>query len=211
LSLPHLFNTTLETVPSKVPYLPCPTAETFPLPEAPAGTLRVGLVWAGGDLYPKNRLRSVPLARLLPVLRLPGIRFFSLQCGPRAAELKSLPPELQVEDLGGRVRDFADTAAAMGQLDLVISVCTSTLHLAGALGRPVWGILAHAPCWRWMLGRTDSPWYPTMTLFRQPRPGDWAGAIAPLVTALRELQQRNNQPGTGQRRGDALQALGGMG
>ena len=75
----------------------------------------------------------------------------------------------------------------MGQLDLVISVCTSTLHLAGALGRPVWGVLAYAPCWRWMLGRSDSPWYPTMTLFRQPGPGDWAGVIASVEAALRGL------------------------
>jgi hypothetical protein len=164
------------------------------LDATPAGILKVGLIWSGGDAYRKNRIRSIPLAQFLPLLRLPGIRFFSLQCGPRAADLKKLPADVRVEDLGSRVRDFADTAAAMGQMDLVISVCTSTLHLAGALARPTWGLLSHAPCWRWMLGRSDTPWYPTMTLFRQTRPGDWAGVIAQVETALRGLTRQPNQP-----------------
>jgi hypothetical protein len=190
MSLPHLLKTTLENVPARVPYIPIPPAATFPLSIEPAKTLKVGLVWAGGDDYRKNRIRSTSLDQFLPLLGLPGVRFFSLQCGPRAAELRKLPAEVQLEDLGSRVRDYADTAAAMGQLDLVISVCTSTLHLAGALGRPTWAILACAPCWRWMLGRPDSPWYPTMTLFRQPKPGDWAGVMAQVQAALRDLTRR---------------------
>jgi tetratricopeptide (TPR) repeat protein/glycosyltransferase involved in cell wall biosynthesis len=194
MSLPHLFKTTLENVPATIPYLSCPPAGTFPLDATPAGILKVGLIWSGGDAYRKNRIRSIPLEQFLPLLRLPGIRFFSLQCGPRAADLKKLPAAVRVEDLGSRVRDFADTAAAMGQMDLVISVCTSTLHLAGALARPTWGLLSHAPCWRWMLGRSDSPWYPTMTLFRQTRPGDWAGVIAQVEAALRGLTRQPNQP-----------------
>ena len=193
LSLPHLFETTLENLPAKVPYLPTPPPDPFPLSAGPAGALKVGLVWAGGEDYRKNRIRSAPLELFLPLLRLPGIRFFSLQCGPRSAELRNLPADIQIEDLGSRLRDFADTAAAMGQLDLVISVCTSTLHLAGALGRPVWGVLAFAPCWRWMLGRSDSPWYPTMKLFRQPKPGDWPGVIAQIEAALRDPTQRQSR------------------
>ena len=187
MSLPHLFKTTLDDVPASVPYLPTPSANTFPLSAGPAGILKVGLIWSGGEDYRKNRIRSAPLEEFLPLLRLPGIRFFSLQCGPRSADLKRLSTDIQVDDLGSRVRDFADTAAAMGQMDLIISVCTSTLHLAGALARPAWGILAFSPCWRWMLGRPDSPWYPTMTLFRQPKPGDWAGVIAQVEAALRNL------------------------
>ena len=206
MSLPHLFKTTLENVPGTVPYLPIPPAETFPLSAVPVGTLKVGLVWSGGDLYPKNRIRSASLDQFLPLLRLPGIRFFSLQCGPRSADLKKLPADIQVENLGSRVRDFADTAAAMGQMDLVISVCTSTLHLAGALARPVWGVLAFSPCWRWMLGRSDSPWYPTMTLFRQPKPGDWAGVIAQVEAALRDLTQRRNPLPDGQLTGNQARA-----
>ena len=192
MSLPHLMNTTLETVPARVPYLRTPSADTFPVNSGAGGSLKVALIWSGGDAYKKNRIRSPALEQLLPLLRVPGIRFFSLQCGPRSAELKKLPSEVQIEDLGSRVRDFADTAAAMGQMDLVISVCTSTLHLAGALGRPVWGLLSYAPCWRWMLGRSDSPWYPTMTLFRQPKLGDWAGAVAPMEMALRRFAQGPN-------------------
>ena len=193
MSLPYLMKTTLENVPARVPYLPIPPAETFPLSPGPAKLLKVGLVWAGGDDYRKNRIRSTSLDQFLPLLRLPGVRFFSLQCGPRAADLQKLPADVQLEDLGRRARDYADTAAALGQLDLVISVCTSTLHLAGALGRPTWAILAYAPCWRWMLGRPDSPWYPTMTLFRQPRPGDWAGVLAQVQAALRDLTRRTDK------------------
>jgi hypothetical protein len=194
MSLPYLFQTTLESIPAKVPYLPIPSAERFPISAEPAGELKVGLVWSGGNAYPKNRIRSISLDQLLPLLRLPGIRFLSLQCGPPSADLKNLPADMHVEDLGSRVRDFADTAAAMGQMDLVISVCTSTLHLAGALALPVWGLLTYAPCWRWMLGRSDSPWYPTMTLFRQPRPGDWAGAIAHMEASLRGLIVQRAHP-----------------
>lgn len=187
MSLPHLLNTTLETVPAGVPYLWTPSADTFPLNSEAAGRLKVGLIWSGGESYRKNRIRSLPLDQLLPVLRVPGIQFHSLQCGPRSADVRKLPPEVEVEDLGGQLRSFSETAAAMGQMDLVISVCTSTLHLAGALGRPVWGLLSHAPCWRWMLGRSDTPWYPTMTLFRQCKPGDWSGPIGQVEAALRKL------------------------
>ena len=190
MSLPYLLKTTLETVPAEVPYLREPPAETFPL--SSSASLKVGLVWAGGDGYRKNRIRSISLDQLLPVLRVPGVQFYSLQCGSPKSDLMKLPTGLQIEDLGSRVRDFGDTAAAMGQLDLVISVCTSTLHLAGALGRPAWGLLSHAPCWRWMLGCSDSPWYPTMTLFRQPKLGDWAGAIAQMIGALRQAAASGN-------------------
>jgi tetratricopeptide (TPR) repeat protein/glycosyltransferase involved in cell wall biosynthesis len=200
MSLPYLLKTTLENVPAGVPYIRIPSAESFPISAGTPGNLRVGLVWSGGGAYRRNRIRSTSLDQLLPLLRLPGIRFFSLQCGPPSAELKKLPADIQVEDLGSRVRDFADTAAAMGQMDLVISVCTSTLHLAGALARPVWGILSYAPCWRWMLGRSDSPWYPTMTLFRQPKLGDWAGVIAQIEVALRDLTKRTNESPEGKTR-----------
>jgi Tfp pilus assembly protein PilF/glycosyltransferase involved in cell wall biosynthesis len=186
LSLPALLNTTLENIPAEVPYIPVPPAATFPLRSGSVGNLKVGIVWAGGGSYRNNRLRSMPLEALLPLLRLPGIQFFSLQCGPAAAELKNLPKDIAITDVGGTVTNMADTAAVMGQLDLVISVCTSTLHLAGALGRPAWGMLAYAPCWRWMRDRSDSPWYRTIKLFRQPKAGDWAGLIAQLETALRD-------------------------
>jgi tetratricopeptide (TPR) repeat protein len=186
MSLPWLFKTTMQDVPNNVPYLRVPPAGRFPIDAAPAGELKVGIVWSGGDRYPKNRIRSIPFEQFLPLLR-PGIRFYSLQCGPRAADLKTLPPGAHFEDIGSRLRDYADTAAVIGQLDLVISVCTSVLHLAGALGRPVWGLLSYAPCWRWMLGRDDSPWYPTLRLFRQASPGDWADVLVRADEALRQF------------------------
>jgi Tfp pilus assembly protein PilF len=187
MSLPRLFQTKVENVPARIPYLRAP-ASRLPLINGEAsGHLKVGLVWAGGDRHPKNRLRSSTLHQFLPVLGVPGIRFYSLQCGPRAAQLLELPGGRQIEDVGCRLRDFADTAGAVEQLDLVITVDTSVLHLAGALGRPVWGLISHACCWRWMRDRSDSPWYPTLRLFRQPRPGDWAGVMAQVEANLREL------------------------
>jgi len=195
MSLPSLLKTTLDNVPANIPYLPMPPAAKLPLASEPGGPLKVGIVWSGGNRYPKTRLRSTTLEQFLPLLRLPGIRFYSLQCGPRAADLKTLPPDIHVEDLSGRLHDFACTAAAVGQLDVVISVCTSVLHLAGALGRPVWGVISHVPCWRWMRERTDSPWYPTLRLFRQLAPGDWPGVFVQIEAALRQLtHSRSKQP-----------------
>jgi tetratricopeptide (TPR) repeat protein len=115
--------------------------------------------------------------------------FFSLQTGPRSADLNSLPADLRVQDVGSRLRDFVETAAVMAELDLIISADTATLHLAGALARPVWGLLPFAPDWRWMLEREDSPWYPTLRLFRQTFPGDWP---AVLVRVQQELTAYEN-------------------
>jgi len=137
----------------------------------------VGLVWAGATSNPRDKLRSLPLQDLLPLLQTADCDFFSLQAGPRAADLAALPAGVSVTDIGSRVRDFADTAAVMRQLDLVISVDTAALHLAGALARPAWALLPYAPDWRWLLQREDSPWYPTLRLFRQVTLGDWAGVI----------------------------------
>ena len=177
LSLPRLCGTRLENIPASVPYLPLPPLERFPLPPAAPGRLRVGLVWAGGTRHPKDKLRSIPLQDFLPLLQTADCDFFSLQAGPRAADLAALPAGVSVTDIGSRVRDFADTAAVMRQLDLVISVDTAALHLAGALARPAWALLPYAPDWRWLLQREDSPWYPTLRLFRQVTLGDWAGVI----------------------------------
>lgn len=184
LSLPHILGTTLDTLPAKVPYLH-PVSE-FTLPPAPAGTrLKVGLVWAGNPNNPNDRDRSLPLPELLPLLRLPEIAWYSLQKGDRATDLNTLPDDLPIIDLNDHLQDFADTAAAIAQLDQVITVDTAVAHLAGALGKPVWVLLCYAPDWRWMGDRSDSPWYPTARLFRQPAPGDWASvfqAIAPLLS-----------------------------
>jgi Flp pilus assembly protein TadD len=182
LSLPHVFRTTLETIPAKMPYLiPDATAKAYwheRLAQEPPG-LKVGLNWAGNPLPRRNRKRTIGLAAMAPLAVLQGVRFYSLQKGPGAEE--TMPPAgLTLVDWTSGLNDLADTAALIANLNLVITCDTSVAHLAGALGIPVWVGLRFAPDWRWMLGRADSPWYPTMRLFRQPRPGDWT----PVITAM---------------------------
>jgi tetratricopeptide (TPR) repeat protein len=187
LSLPHIFGTTLETVPASVPYITPPETSVAAWRKqtgAEPGILRVGLAWAGKERpYPN---RSCPPENLAPLLAINGIRFYSLQIGEH--DRLPLPPELavQVIDLTGGIEDFADTAALIANLDLVITIDTAVAHLAGALGKPVWVLLPRLADWRWLEGRDDSPWYPTMRLFRQQQPGDWPPVMDAVVRALRE-------------------------
>jgi tetratricopeptide (TPR) repeat protein len=187
LLLPWLWGTTLSTIPAQ-PYLSLPS-ETFPLGTAGDDRCKVGIVWSGMRRF-RNiyRDRSCPLSQFQPLLALPHIAFYSLQRGEAAADLAHLPAG-QVQDLSDRLQDFADTAAAIAQLDLVITIDTAVAYLAGALGRPVWVLLPYAPDCRWLLDRADSPWYPTMRLFRQQAPGDWQGAIAQVTSALQNWQK----------------------
>ncbi|HEY0836691.1 MAG TPA: tetratricopeptide repeat-containing glycosyltransferase family protein [Azospirillum sp.] len=179
-----LGHATLDDIPRAVPYVPVPPEARFPIPEADPDRLKVGIIWGGNPQFSGDRARSSRLKHFLPLLDVAGVQLFSLQKGPREDDLADAPPELV--RLSDRIGDFRDTAAAMRQLDIVISTCTSTAHLAGALGIPVWVVLHHAPDWRWMLGRDDSPWYPTARLFRQRRAGDWDGVLAEVAGALRE-------------------------
>jgi ADP-heptose:LPS heptosyltransferase len=125
------------------------------------------------------------LAALAPVLRAPGYSFYSLQHGPAGAEIESVREIRQIHETAVNTGEVADTAADIRNLDLVITVDTMTAHLAGALGKPVWTMLPFRADWRWMLDRDDSPWYPTMRLFRQSSPGDWSGAIERIAAELR--------------------------
>lgn len=188
LSLPRAFGTRLESIPAAVPYLTADPARAAAWRERLAGDgLRVGLVWAGNPHFAGDRERSPGLAALAPLLDVPGCRFFGLQLGPGRDELarRAMPPSFT--DLAPGIRDFADTAAVMASLDLVVSSCTAPAHLAGALGVPLWVLLSHVPDWRWLLDRADSPWYPSARLFRQPRPGDWAVVAAEVAAALAEV------------------------
>ncbi|MDQ2102368.1 tetratricopeptide repeat protein, partial [Azospirillum isscasi] len=189
MSLPRAFGTTLDRVPAAVPYLrPDPRrAAAWNERLADGEGLRVGLVWAGNPRFPGDALRSPRLAGLRPVLDVPGVRFFGLQKGPGREDLERVDMPPSFTDLGPEIADFADTAAIMANLDLVISSCTGPAHLAGALGVPVWVVLPLAPDWRWLLGREDSPWYPTARLFRQTRVGDWAEVAGRAADALRGL------------------------
>lgn len=185
LSLPGILGTTIDTVPATVPYLHIP-ATGFKLPPAAIAQprLQVGIVWSGGNLYKHNQSRSFSLKAFEPVLQVPNIAFYSLQKGIPQVEIAALGWQTNLVDLHDRLTDMADTAAAIAQLDLVITVDTSVAHLAGALGKPVWLLLSRVPDWRWMHSRHDSPWYPSMRLFRQPSPGDWPAVMTDVIAAL---------------------------
>ena len=187
LSLPRIFGTTLATIPAKVPYLHARPDSRLPqVPPRDPACRRIGLVWAGNAIHPNDVNRSASLASLAPLLALPGNQFFSLQVGPRAADLARLTGVGPITDWSGLLGDFSDTAAVLAELDLLITVDTSVAHLAGALGRPVWLLVPYAPDWRWLLQREDTPWYPTMRLFRQLAPGDWGSVVAGVGKALQE-------------------------
>ncbi len=182
MSLPHLLGTTLETVPAVVPYLSVPAGAADFSDVAGLAGLKVGVVWSGSATRRDNQSRSL---RPHDLADLADCRIFSLQKGDAAAEASDLFDHGRLVDLGPRLEDFADTAAAVAALDLVITVDTAVAHLAGALGKPVWIVLANpTSAFLWMTGRSDSPWYPTARLFRQAKPGDWAGVLADLSQAL---------------------------
>ena len=177
MSLPLLLGTRLDSIPAAAGYLPG-RKSAEPGPER-----RIGLAWAGNPAHRNDRRRSLPTEALAPLARLGGIEWVNLQLDARGTELAlmhHLPPPPR------RIADFADTAALLGTLDLVISADTAVAHLAGAMGVPAWIMLPHAPDWRWMLGRADSPWYTSARLFRQDQPGDWDGVIGRIAAALGE-------------------------
>ena len=176
LSQPLLFQTTRRTIPGRVPYLSADPKrrETWQgLIGSPAeNRRRVGLAWAGNSEHSRNHVRSMSLEALLPLFSVEEIDFYNLQIGPEAEQIPKLPNPAAMINLTSHIKDFADTAALMMELDLIVSVDTAVAHLAGALGRPVWTLIPFVPDWRWGLAEIEgdkSPWYPTMQLFRQPR------------------------------------------
>jgi tetratricopeptide (TPR) repeat protein len=189
MSLPRLLGTTsLELIPSKVPYLFVDEALRQQwkqkIPEGPE--LKVGIVWQGNPRFTGDRFRSVPLEQFRPLAGLPGVKLFSLQKGAGAEQLESLGEELGITDLGKEIKgDFRETAAAIQNLDLVVSVDSSVAHLTGALKVPVWVLIPASPDWRWLHERADSVWYPSARLFRQESWGDWPAVFDRLAQALR--------------------------
>lgn len=185
MSLPGIFGTDAATIPAHVPYVAPPGGAKADLSGlAPAGALRVGLVWAGNPAHQYDRNRSIDLRLLLPLFDVEGCAFFSLQVDPGRDAITSAGLNDRLVDLGGGFGDFADTAGAISALDLVISVDTAVPHLAGALAKPAWTLLTRVPDWRWLTDRADSPWYPTMRLFRQPTHGDWDSVAVAVAEAL---------------------------
>jgi tetratricopeptide (TPR) repeat protein len=186
LSLPLAFGTTRDTVPATVPYLTAPAERVatwrarLSVTDAP----RVGLVWSGKPAHKNDHNRSIPLALLKRLLATPGVRFISLQKEIREGDDSALREYSHLTRLDGALTDFADTAAAIACLDLVIAVDTAVAHLAGAMGKPVWILLPAFGDWRWLNGRDDTPWYPTARLFRRPASGGWDSVIARIADEL---------------------------
>jgi hypothetical protein len=145
---------------------------------------RVAIAWSGRPSHANDRNRSIALARLAPLFDLDRVRFIAIQRETRAEDAATLARLPQLVSVGAELDDFDDTAAVAELVDLVIAVDTSVVHLAAALGRPTWVLVPFCPDWRWMLDREDSPWYPTVRLFRQPAPGDWDSVIARVRDAL---------------------------
>jgi Flp pilus assembly protein TadD len=186
-SLPLVFETMLETIPAPVPYIQAdPELVTAWKARLPSGGRRIGLVWAGEPrgydpaAQALDKRRSLPATAFTPLIAVPGLSFVSLQMGAARTELPT-----GIHDPMGGVQDFADTAAIIANLDAVVSVDTAVAHLAGAMGKPVFLLDRYDNCWRWLSGRTDTPWYPTLGIFRQPGMGDWGPAIAAATDALK--------------------------
>jgi tetratricopeptide (TPR) repeat protein len=199
LSLPHLLSKETEKEPGwgteRVPYIRAEATRVAAwktrLGEGPE--IKVGLCWQGNPNYRADQRRSIPLSMLMPLARMPGVRLFSLQKGEGAEQLAELPKEARIENLGpmiDREGAFIDSAAILANLDLLITSDTAFPHLAGALGRRVWLLLASVPDWRWGLKGEAAPGYPTMRLFRQEKAGDWAGIVARVAEELKKLAAR---------------------
>jgi tetratricopeptide (TPR) repeat protein len=191
LSLPAIFATTVATIPAEVPYL-TPDAvlvEFWRRELSSTPQFKIGIAWQGNPGIRYDRRRSFPLRHFAALARIDGVRLLSLQKGAGAEQLDEVSDRVPLTDLGSRLDRgagaFMDTAAALIQLDLVITADTAIAHLAGALNVPVWVVLPFVPDWRWLLGRDDSPWYPSMRLFRQEQPGDWDAVFERVARALR--------------------------
>ncbi|PKU21829.1 tetratricopeptide repeat protein [Telmatospirillum siberiense] len=195
MSAPFVLGTRLDTVPSLVPYISADPAKVSiwerKLAHLPG--LKVGLVWGGNprphdpDAATMDRRRSLHWAQMAPLLRVSGVSFISLQKGTPASQLQHVPPESRPVDYMAEITNFSDTAALVENLDLVITVDTSVAHLAGALNKPVWILSRFNGCWRWLLDRENSPWYPSARLFRQPKSGDWQSVIENVCIELEQL------------------------
>jgi hypothetical protein len=188
MSLPMAMGLKLGDLPGRIPYLTADADRVEHWRARLEGLPRpwVALCWAGRPTHFNDRARSMALTDLAPLTR-PDMTFLSLQKGPKAQEAGQPPTGMRLEALGDELQDFEDTAAVLMLADLLISVDSSPVHLAGALGRPVWVMLPFVPDWRWLLDRTDSPWYPTLRLFRQPAIGDWASVTRAIAQELRAL------------------------
>jgi len=195
LSLGRIFQTTLENIPNQVPYLYADPKKALIWKNSIQTTgLKVGLIWAGNPRHKNDHYRSCHLKQLAPLFEVSGVQWFSLQKGEAEKQLYEINCPVQIVACGKELNDFNDTAAAMLNMDLIISVDTSTAHLAGAFGRNTWILLPFAPDWRWLMDRPDSVWYPTARLFRQSHEGDWKTVIETIKIELEQLLIKKQKP-----------------
>jgi Flp pilus assembly protein TadD len=195
LSLPGIFQTSLTTIPATVPYLSVSKGLDQKWAErigARGHSTRIGLVWSGNPTYIRDRLRSIPLDMIAGLSDIPGMEFYNLHKDGPAADIETFGRGTTILNFSKEVNDFADTSAFIQHLDVIITIDSAVAHLAGALAKPVWTLLPFAPDWRWMLHRVDTPWYPTMRLFRQPEPGNWNSVINDVHIALLKLVHKTS-------------------
>jgi len=188
LSFPHLFATTLETIPATIPYLHAYESDIAQFDElfsSKKSGINVGICWTGSPTHKNSLNRSCELTDFVPLMKLKQMNFYSLQ---KKYDTIVIPDDMSLTDLSANLTDFAATAALIAHMDLVITVDTSVAHLAGAMGKPVWNLLSFHNDWRWMRDRTDSPWYPTMRLYRQPALGDWSSVFGQIEKDLRRFK-----------------------
>ena len=183
ISLPRVLGVTLDTIPSRTPYLRAPSCQW--LPPAQPGRLKVGLAWAGNPEHHQDAARSLRLEQLAPILQVLGVAFYNLQQPVPAGDQACLQTMSASIHSNLKLDDFLDTASVIAEMDLVISVDTAVAHLAGALGKPVWILLQHSSDWRWFLDCPDSPWYPTAQLFRQVERNEWRTPILRTAEAMK--------------------------
>jgi len=187
MSLPHLMEVDFERLGDAVPYIDPERRRHRDLPKLSGVHLRVGITWGGRDLHRSDSDRLLMLERFLTLLRVPGVALYSFQRREHAGDLEAVGASELVQDVGPMINDMVDSAALLHDIDLLISVDTAVAHLAGAMGRPVWLMVPHAPEWRWQMDREDSPWYPTFKLFRQKAPGEWDELFDRIGEALRPM------------------------
>lgn len=187
LSLPKLLGIKTSEYLPKAPYINSISPDRFPVPDLDPEKLNVGVVWGGNPAFPGDDIRSSKVEYYTPLFGLDGVQCYSLQKGPREADLAGAPPALIPLSLD--IKSFADTVAIVRQLDVTVTTCTSVAHLVGGMGCPVFVLLSHNPDWRWLQHRDDSPWYPSARLFRQAKPGDWPDVIDKVGAALGEMRK----------------------
>ena len=195
MSVPHVLGLAEDDLRADVPYLAAePARVAVWAKRLGAHGFKIGIAWQGNPKYTDDEKRSIPLAEFAPLAEIAGVRLISLQLGSGSDQIENVAFRDRIETLGEAFdagpSSFLDTAAVMTRLDLVVISDTSIAHLAGALARPAFVALARVPDWRWLLDRDDSPWYPSLRLFRQSAPGDWPGVFARIAEAVRELAGR---------------------